>query len=96
MYDRQLLARLHGSRRPYDMQLQHGSERRLLGRLLGPPTMDRGGRARATCANGMRPCAFHETALVNGSGRNVLDRAATISCSSQHQNIALRRDRSSA
>ncbi len=38
MYDRQLLARLHGSRSPYDMQ--HGSERRLLGRLLGPATMN--------------------------------------------------------
>jgi hypothetical protein len=39
MYDRQLLARLPGSRSPYGMQ--HGSERRLLGRLLGPATMKR-------------------------------------------------------
>jgi hypothetical protein len=38
MYDRQLLARLSGSRSPYGMQ--HGSERRLLGRLLGPATMN--------------------------------------------------------
>ena len=38
MHDRQLLARLHGSRSPYDMQ--HGSEWRLLGRLLGPATMN--------------------------------------------------------
>ncbi len=35
---RQLLARLSGSRSPYGMQ--HGSERRLLGRLLGPATMN--------------------------------------------------------
>ena len=39
MYDRQLLARLPGSRSPYGMQ--DGSERRLLGRLLGPATMNR-------------------------------------------------------
>ena len=38
MYGRQLLARLSGSRSPYGMQ--HGSERRLLGRLLGPATMN--------------------------------------------------------
>ena len=46
MYDRQLLvARLHGSRSPYGMQ--HGSERRLLGRLLGPATMNRSSRCPA-------------------------------------------------
>ena len=39
MYDRQLLARLSGSRSPYGMQ--HGSERRLLGRLLGPATLNK-------------------------------------------------------
>jgi hypothetical protein len=38
MHDPQLLVRLHGSHRPYGMQ--HGSERRLLGRLLGPATMN--------------------------------------------------------
>ena len=38
MYDRQLLARLYRSRSQYGMQ--HGSERRLFGRLLGPATMN--------------------------------------------------------
>ena len=45
MYDRQLLARLSGSRSPYGMQ--HGSERRLLGRLLGLATMNTEGRVTA-------------------------------------------------
>jgi hypothetical protein len=51
MYDRQLLARLPGSRSPYGMQ--HGSERRLLGRLLGPATMNSSGRR----VRQPRPCA---------------------------------------
>jgi hypothetical protein len=65
MYDRQLLARLHGSRSPHGMR--HGSERRLLGRLLGPATMNNArtsgsaARCRRACPPGSRPNdAAHE------------------------------------
>ncbi len=48
MYDRELLARLSGYRSPYGMQ--HGSERQLLGRLLGPATMNTSGARRPACS----------------------------------------------
>ena len=69
MYDRQLLARLSGSRSPYGMQ--HGSERRLLGRLLGLATMNSQHCSSAWDAQAVRQrsSTAHSTARLDSAAR---------------------------